>query len=148
MSPLVLPDWPAGTVGMLATAGGAPHVIPVSTIVRAGDDALLLGLSGRRASLARLRRDPRVALAILAAGDLAVTVHGVARVLREAMACNDRVVALRLDAVRVQDHMQPRFSVDAGVAWHWTNDEAREMDAAIRAELAEMIANGFEPGGS
>ncbi|MEA2311676.1 MAG: hypothetical protein QOE28_2557, partial [Solirubrobacteraceae bacterium] len=31
-----LPDWPDGTVAVLATAGDAPHAIPVSLVVRCG----------------------------------------------------------------------------------------------------------------
>src|SRR5918911_387339 len=67
-----LPEWPPGTVAVLSTAGAAPHAIPVSTAVRAGERHVLLALAPRRSSLARLRADPRVALTVLAAGDVAV----------------------------------------------------------------------------
>ena len=41
----VLPEWPPGTVTILATAGEAPHAIPVSAAVRAGPRHALLGLA-------------------------------------------------------------------------------------------------------
>src|SRR6185295_15230638 len=66
-----LPDWPTGTVAILSTAGGAPHAIPVSTAVRAGPRRVLLALARTRDSLARLRADPRCALIVIAAGDVA-----------------------------------------------------------------------------
>ena len=58
--PDTLPRWPPGTVTVLATAAGAPHAIPVSTAVRAGDRAVLFALAPRRVSLARLRDRPAV----------------------------------------------------------------------------------------
>ncbi|HEY3019285.1 MAG TPA: hypothetical protein VGJ32_03790, partial [Solirubrobacteraceae bacterium] len=72
----MLPEWPPGTVTILATAGGPPHAIPVSAAIRAAPAVALLGLARRRESLARLRADPRAALAVLARGDVAITAHG------------------------------------------------------------------------
>lgn len=61
----VLPEWPAGTVAILATAGDAPHAIPVSAAVRAGPRRILIALATARGSLARLLADPRVSLTIV-----------------------------------------------------------------------------------
>ena len=133
-----LPDWPPGTVAILSTGAGAPHAIPVSTAVRAGPRRVLIALAAGRESLARLRADPRAALTILAEVDIAVTAHARARVLQESMAVADGVVAVALDIERIQDHGQPRFQIDASVRWHWTDDEAKARDAAIRAALREL----------
>jgi hypothetical protein len=65
-----LPEWEAGNVAILTTMGDAPHAIPVSTAVRAGPRRLLLALALRRRSLELLRAQPRVALTILAGGDV------------------------------------------------------------------------------
>ena len=92
--PAELPDWAPGTVAVLSTGGGEPHAIPVSACVKAGPRAVLLALAVGRESLARLREDPRCALAILAAGDQAITVHGHAEVVNDL----GRVVAGRVDA--------------------------------------------------
>ena len=75
-----LPEWPLRAPGLLIVAG--PHAIPISTAVRAGDRRLILGLSRRRETLARLREDPHAAFALLAEG-LAFTAYGQADVLRE-----------------------------------------------------------------
>src|SRR4051794_17877665 len=108
----VLPDWPQGTVAILATAGEAPHAIPVSTALRAGPRMAVFGLAQRRESLARIKADPRAALTVLAAGDVAFTAHGRAAVLDEVA---EGVVAVRLDVERVQEHGQPTFVIDGGV---------------------------------
>ena len=138
--PPALPDWTPGTVAVLSTGGGAPHAIPVSTGVRAGDRRVLVALARRRESLARLRHDPRCALTILAAGDVAVTAHALAWVVADPLEGADRVAAVALDVQRIQDHGQPRFAIDAGVAWRWTDEEAQRRDAEVRAALKALAA--------
>src|SRR3954463_656456 len=126
-----LPDWEPGTVCVLSTGGGAPHAIPVSTAVRAGERRVLLALAARRESLARLRADPRCALTIVAA-DVAVTAHATATVVAEGLDVASDVAAVALDVHAIDDHDQPRFAIDDGVRWRWTDADARERDAAIR----------------
>ena len=50
----------------------------------------------------------------------------------------DGVVAVALAVETIQDHMQPRFAIDAGVAWRWTDVDAEEADAAVRAALRAL----------
>ena len=140
MSEPSLPDWPAGTVCLLATAG-EPHAIPVSTALRGGEREILLALGARRGALERLRTDPRVALAVLAAGDLAFTAHGSATVAADPLEGVDGVVAVRIDVERVSDHGRPTFEVEQGVAWSWTDEEARERDERVRAALLALSAS-------
>lgn len=134
----VLPHWPPGTVAVLATGAGTPHAIPVSTAVRSGPRTIALALALRRESLARLREDARCSLTILAAGDMAFTAHGTATIVEEPMAASDRVAAVRIDVESIQDHGQDRFEIDAGVRWHWTDSEAEQRDAELRAALAGL----------
>jgi hypothetical protein len=131
----VLPDWPAGTVTILATAGELPHAIPVSAAVRAGPRHALLALAGGRGSLARLRADPRVALTIVA-HDVAVTAHGRARVLAEPLL--DGVAAVEVEVDDVQDHDRPTFAIESGVRWRWTEPDAERRDAEVHAALARL----------
>jgi hypothetical protein len=135
-----LPEWPDATVTVLATGAGAPHAIPVSTALRTGPRTVHLALSRRRDSLRRLRADPRVALTILAA-DVACTAHGRAVVVEDPLAELDRVVAIRLDVDAIQDHRQPRFTLDAPVAWHWTDPAAEADDATVRSGLRRVAAS-------
>lgn len=140
MNDVDLPDWPAGTVTFLATGAGAPHVIPVSAALRAGPARILLALAPRRESLARLREEPRVALAVLALGDVAFTAEGAARVVAEPLPGAENVVAVELVVDRVQDHGNRHFAVTDGVQWHWTDIESTERDAAVRAALAALVS--------
>jgi flavin reductase (DIM6/NTAB) family NADH-FMN oxidoreductase RutF len=134
----VLPEWRAGTVAVLSTVGGAPHAIPVSTAVRAGPRRVLLALARTRESLARLRADPRCALTVLAAGDVALTAHGRATVVQEPLAGAEGVTAVAIDVEAIQSHADPRFRVDDGVRWRWTDPEAERRDHAVHAALARL----------
>src|SRR4051794_19530801 len=126
-----LPSWPPGTVAVLSTGAGEPHAIPVSTAVRRGPRELVLALALRRESLARLRSDPRCAVTVLAAGDLAFTAVGTAVVEDE----GPRVAVVRVDVSRIDDHGQDTFVIEDGVRWRWTDDDAARNDAEVRARL-------------
>jgi Pyridoxamine 5'-phosphate oxidase len=132
-----LPDWPAGSVAVLSTAGGPPHGIPVSTCVRAGPRRALLALAPGRESLRRLRRDPHAALTFLAPG-LAFTAHGSAEVVAEELPGAEDVVAVALEVDSLQDHRQATFAIEEGVRWRWTDPAASERDARVRAALLRL----------
>ncbi len=134
-----LPHWPPGTVALLATGAGAPHVIPVSTALRAGEDRVLLALAHRRESLRRLREDPRAALALLASGDVACTAHGTARVAADPLPGAENVVAVELLVSEVQDHGSSRFVIDDGVQWRWVDADAARGDERTRAALRALL---------
>jgi hypothetical protein len=133
-----LPEWAPGAVAVLSTAGDAPHAIPVSTVVRLGPRRAALALARTRASLERLRRDPRCALTLLAGDDVAFTAHARATIAQDPMAVAESVVAVVLDVDRVQDHADPRFTIEAPVAWRWVDHDAAGRDAAIRAALEDL----------
>jgi hypothetical protein len=133
----MLPDWPPGTVTILATAGETPHAIPVSAAVRAGPRHVLLGLAVSRGSLARVRIDPRVSLTVVAA-DLVVTAYGRAQVLDDALV--EGVVAVEIEVHDVQDHDRPTFAIEGGVRWRWTDTDAERRDREVRTALARLAA--------
>jgi hypothetical protein len=135
-----LPDWPLGTVVVLSTGAGPAHAIPVSAALRADARTVLVALAQRRESLARLRRDPRVALTVLAQ-DAAFTAHATAAVVEEALAEAGNVAAVRLDVDAVQDHRTPAFAMRAPVGWEWVDAEARDRDAAVRAGLQRVATD-------
>ncbi|HSC03991.1 MAG TPA: pyridoxamine 5'-phosphate oxidase family protein [Solirubrobacteraceae bacterium] len=139
----MLPAWPPGTVTILATVGEAPHAIPVSAAIRAGARHALIGLAAGRGSVARLRADPRVSLAIIAE-DVAVTAYGRARVLDDALA--EGVVAVEIEVHDVQDHDRPTFAIETGVRWRWTDPEAQRRDAEVHAALARLAERRSRPG--
>lgn len=140
----MLPDWPAGTVTVLATGGSPPHAIPVSAAVRAGPRTILIALGDSRESLSRLRADPAVALAIIAGPDIALTAYGTAHEIEGQVPAG--IVPVRIDVERVQDHGRPAFEIESGVRWHWTDAEAAARDEDVRMALAEIAARSGQDG--
>jgi hypothetical protein len=138
-----LPSWERGTPGVLCVAG--PHPIPVTTIVRAGDDRVLFALGRERETLRRLRAEPQVALCVLGKG-LAFTAHGEAYELSDALEAAETVVAVELRVKRVQDHLADgRTEMLDGARWRWTDERHGEAEDAIVAELRRL---GQPRGGS
>lgn len=129
----MIPDWPVGTVAVLATAGEAPHAIPVSTAMRLDATTAAFALAHRRESLTRLRADPRCALTVMVEG-AAFTLHGTAAEAGKL----EGAVAVRMTVERVQDHMEETFAIQRGVFWHWLNADAAEKDAVIRDGLSAI----------
>ncbi|WP_067852913.1 hypothetical protein [Nocardia shimofusensis] len=111
----VLPQWPQETIAVLVTTDPAPHAIPVSWPVRAGDRRILISLKSDRGSLARLRERPEVALLILGGGDVALCARGEAKVIAEEMPGAQDYVAVALDVAVIDDHRQSAFSVAQGI---------------------------------
>jgi hypothetical protein len=125
---------------VLCVAG--PHAIPVSTYVRVSDDRILVALGSRRETLARLRRDPRVAFCVLGA-EVAFTAHCNAAIARESLEAAETNVAVELTVERVQDHLADgRTELLEGARWRWRDQRAAAVAPAILAELREI---GEEP---
>ncbi len=137
---MTVPSWPAGTVVVLATQGDGPHAIPVSAALETPDGDVLLALARSRGSLVRLKADPRVAVLVLAGGDIAVTLYGRAAVLDDALA--EAVVAVRVRVERVAHHERASFVIESGVGWHWTDETAAARDAEVRAALVRLALAG------
>jgi hypothetical protein len=140
-----LPDWPGRTIAVLSTLDDGPYAIPVSAPQRADDHRILLGLRRDRGSLARLRRQPRVALLVLAEGDVAFTARGQATIVQEPMVAAPDYAAIAIDVEQIDDHRQAAFVVESGVDRHWLDaDEQRELRervVALRAlASAELVA--------
>ncbi|MCM6777172.1 hypothetical protein NDR87_27155 [Nocardia sp. CDC159] len=137
----VLPEWPLDTIGVLVTTDPAPHAIPVSWPVRAGDRRILLSLKSDRGSLARLRAQPEVALLILGGGDVALCARGAARVIADPLPGADDYVGIALDVEVIDDHRQSAFTIAAGIQRTVLDEsELRYLESRV-ATLRRLAAN-------
>jgi hypothetical protein len=136
-----LPEWPAGTIAVLSTRDGEPHAIPVTAPLRVGDRRILFSLKRIRASLARLREHPQVALTILAKGDLAFTARGRARVVQDPMVRAPEFAAVAIEVEEIEDHRQPGLAVESGVSLDWTNEETQRFLQEHTNALREVAAS-------
>jgi hypothetical protein len=136
----VLPTWPTRTIAVLSTVDQGPHAIPVSAPVRAGDKRILLSLHRDRGSLARLREQPRVALLILAEGDVAFTARGRAELVAEPLAGAPEYVGVAIAVDAIDDHRQPSFRIESGVDRSWI-DEGEQKALAERVGVLRKLAS-------
>ncbi|WP_327110145.1 hypothetical protein OHB12_20225 [Nocardia sp. NBC_01730] len=132
----VLPEWPLETIGVLVTTDPAPHAIPVSWPVRAGDRQILISLKFDRGSLARLQERPEVALLILGAGNVAMCARGTAHVVAEEMPDATDYVAVRIDVEVIDDHRQSAFAVAQGIQRTVLDDESELR--ALKGRVATL----------
>jgi oxalate decarboxylase len=136
-----LPDWPAGTIAVLATVEQTPHAIPVSAALRAGDHSILFALVRSRGSLERLRTHEQVALTVLTAGDIAFTARGRARIIQEPMVNAPEHAAVALDVEHIDDHRQSAFLVESGVDRRWTNRDKQRSFGEVVGALRQLVVN-------
>jgi hypothetical protein len=140
-----LPEWPGRTIAFLATIDELPHVIPVSAPVRADDGRVLLSLKRTRNSLARLRRRPQVALAVLAPQDVAFTANGTARIVEETMADAPDYAAVEILVEAIDDHRQAEFAVQAGPDREWREESEKEALGRRVKALTSLAASPDGP---
>ncbi|MGY2063591.1 hypothetical protein ACW9HQ_52575, partial [Nocardia gipuzkoensis] len=119
----------------------APHAIPVSWPVRAGDRRILLSLKSDRGSLARLRERPEVALLILGGGNVALCARGAARVIADPLPGADDYVGIALDVEVIDDHRQSAFAVDTGIQRTVLDDSELHYLESRVATLRQLAAD-------
>lgn len=134
----VLPDWPTRTIAVLATVDLGPHAIPISAPVRAGDRRILLSLRHGRGSLARLRSQSSVALAILTERNIAFTAHGHARIVRDQLAGASDYAAVAIDVEHIDDHRQADFRIESGIDRSWVDGNEQSALARRVESLREL----------
>ncbi|MFF2555845.1 hypothetical protein ACFVUS_32885 [Nocardia sp. NPDC058058] len=138
----ILPEWPLDTIGVLVTTDPAPHAIPVSWPVRAGDSRILLSLKSDRGSLARLRERPEVALLILGGGNVALCARGRAEIVADPMPGADDYTAVAIEVSVIDDHRQSAFAVATGIQRNVIDPtELRYLEKRV-ATLKSMASEG------
>jgi hypothetical protein len=138
----VLPEWPLRTIAMFVTVDERPYAIPVSAPLRAGDRCIVLSLRRSRGSLARLRAQAEVALVVLAAGNVAFTALGRARVFEETLAGTTDYAGVAIDVDQIADHRHEAFVIESGIDRRWLDEDEQHALMARVATLTERIANG------
>jgi hypothetical protein len=121
--------------------GQNPHAIPVSAPVRAADRRILFALRGDRGSLARLRKQDRVALAVLTEGDTAFTARGRARIVQDPMECAPDYATVAIDVEHIDDHRQAAFRIEGGIDRRWVEESEKRALGERVAALGELAAS-------
>jgi uncharacterized pyridoxamine 5'-phosphate oxidase family protein len=111
----------AGTAvtGVIATVDreGRPHTAPFGSLWAASLERLRFGCDRGHATFENLRRDARVAVCVIAPPDVAVTVFGTAKVLRETMDTLPSDAVIEIVVEEVKNDMLEGAAIDAGVSY-------------------------------
>jgi hypothetical protein len=126
-------------VAVVATAGdNGPDTAPVSLVHLASPSRLLLGLARDRRTLANILSGSRLAVSVTLVPDVAVTVGGAARVVRDPMSASANVVAVEMAVDTVKDDRHPDAEITAGLSYRWTDPAREAMDLALLRELRSL----------
>jgi len=95
---------------------GAPRLAPFGSM-RAVTPKLLRFIAHRyHDTLANLKRDPRIMVAMICPPDIAVSVRGRARVVEEPFSLDQNYALVEIDIDEVKNDMPVRIGIDTGIS--------------------------------
>ncbi|MGE5578178.1 MAG: pyridoxamine 5'-phosphate oxidase family protein [Syntrophothermus sp.] len=126
-------------VALVATVGqsGIPNVAPFRLVVASGPERLRLAVARCTLTFQNILFNNTIALAFVEEGNLAVSVKGLARVLREAMTCDPDLSIVEITAKEVKSFSWPDQVVCQGIRAQFKNPTALIAAQRIFAEIQE-----------
>jgi hypothetical protein len=125
------------TIVATVDADGTPHAAPFGS-VRAVAPRLLRMISARyHDTYANLCRDGRTTVALVAPPDIAVSIRGRARVVRERMNVDEHSAVLEIDVEEVKNDMVRTGVIESGITFS-PRDEIRDWFEAAIGEAEDM----------
>ncbi len=116
---------------------GAPHAAPFGS-VRAVTPRLLRMISLRyHDTFANLCRDGRVMVALVAPPDIAVTIRGRARVVKERMDVHEGSAILEIDVEQVKNDMVGSGTIGSAITF-FPQDEFKDWFEAALGEIDDL----------
>ncbi|TFG25993.1 pyridoxamine 5'-phosphate oxidase family protein [Candidatus Thorarchaeota archaeon] len=96
-------------------ADGTPRVAPFGSM-RAVNPQLLRFIAHRyHDTLANLKRDPRISVAMICAPDIAVSVRGQARIVEEPFSLDENYALVEIDIDEVKNDMPIKIGIESGI---------------------------------
>ena len=116
---------------------GTPRTAPFGSLRAATPRLLRLACNRHHDTYANLCRDGRASVALLAPPDVAVTIRGRARVVRESMEIAEHLAAVEIDVEEVKNDMMRRGVIERCAGFCQPDDLAGFCVGAI-AEIEDM----------
>jgi hypothetical protein len=116
---------------------GAPRTAPFGSLRAVSPRLLRLACNRHHDTHANLSRDPRVSVAVLAPGDVAVSIRGRARVVKHGMAVGEYLDVLEIDVEEVKNDMMRRGAIESGIGFR-PPDDLMEFYVGAIAEIEDM----------
>lgn len=127
-------------VGILATFSekGLPHTTPLQCIYPKGEESLLIAIHKEHTGYHNMVWQKKIMLSFLGDDNAAYSILGRAGVVRAPSEVHPLMNILRVDIIDIKCDRSILTTVQKGVVWDYTSDEARDMIAVIFQELKEL----------
>jgi hypothetical protein len=126
-------------IAIIATVApdGSPHTAPFGSLRAVTPKLLRLACNRHHDTYANLCRDGRAMVALLAPPNIAVSIRGRARVVKEEMATGEYLAVLEIDVEEVKNDMMRRGAIESAIAFSPPEDLMDYYVGAI-AEIEDM----------
>ncbi len=94
---------------------GSPRTAPFGSMRAVSSQTLRFLVHQRHNTLANLKHDSRVMVAMICPPNLAVSVRGVARIVEESFSADERYALVEIDINEVKNDMPVRIEIDTGI---------------------------------
>jgi len=125
---------------------GSPHAAPIGSLRAVNPRTLRLLCMHYHDTYANLCRDGRVIVTLVAPPDIAVTIRGRARVVRERLAVHEHSAALEIDVEEVKNDMPRTGLIGSGITF-FPRDEFEQWFQGVLSELETMPVESGEGAG-
>lgn len=133
------PDRAINPIAIVATvdANGTPRTAPFGSLRAITPRLLRLACNRRHDTYANLCRDERVCVALLAPPNVAVSIWGRARVVKEGMDVGAHLVVLEIDVEQVKNDMMRRGTIESAIGFA-PPDDLRDFYVGAIAEIEDL----------
>jgi hypothetical protein len=125
------------TVVATVDPDGAPRTAPFGSLRAVTPGLLRLVCNRHHDTYGNMRRDGRVSVALLAPPDVAVSIRGRARVVKEGMATGEHFAVVEIDVEEVKNDMMRRGVIESAVGFA-PPEELRPYYVGAIAEIEDM----------
>jgi len=116
---------------------GAPRTAPFGSLRAVNPRLLRLACNRHHDTYSNLCRDARVSVAVLAPGEVAVSIRGRARVVKHGMAVGEYLNVLEIDVEEVKNDMMRRGAIESGIGFR-PPDDLMDFYVGAIAEIEDM----------
>lgn len=115
---------------------GGPHAAPFGSLVVISSNILRFGCDRRHDTYANIRRDGRVVVSVIAPPDIAVSIRGRARVVKDSMSVLGTDGVVEIEVEDVKDDLLPGSVIVSGIVYSVSKD-VRQLIAKYINEVRE-----------
>lgn len=95
---------------------GAPRVAPFGSLRAVNPQLLRFIIHRNHDTLANVKRDPRIMVAMICPPDIAISARGRARIVEEPFSLEENYALVEIDIDEVKNDMPTRIGIDSGIS--------------------------------